>query len=288
MLFCLALVALIWIVSRATTLSWGPGIHVKLAQQLLDTMPDRLAPDQIELLERHADCFQYGCIAADIINLKQYGGLANHCHNWSIKERFEELVTTETEQVFVWGYLCHLAADVIAHNHFVPYQILYDLPPQVCGHTYWEARADSWVDEPTWLAVDALRLDTDLDSNDALIQKAVPKRALSMRSNKFIFNHVLLARAKRNWRGVMDKMRRRNPVGKVQEPYLEECLERCLENMFRTFDPRGLLDLRQYDPRGHDALRETRQLRRKLIEAHGNRIRGAEASRDEAEKAFGL
>lgn len=281
------LVALIGI-AVASTIAWGPGTHIQLAERLLDTMTDRLSSEQVDLLNAHRDCFQYGCIAADIINIKQYGGLTNHCHNWSIEERFGELVSTDTERAFVRGYLCHLAADVVAHNHFVPYQILYDLPPHVLGHTYWEARADSYVPEPIWLIVDELRTDTDLDSNDALIHAAVPKKLIPMAPNKFIFNHVLLARSKKNWRALMDKMRRRNPMGTVQEPFLERCLEQCLENMFRTFDAKAHLELRGRDPTGHSPLKETRRLRRSLIQTYGDRRRAAPAARDLAEKTFGL
>ncbi|MCA8961172.1 MAG: zinc dependent phospholipase C family protein [Planctomycetes bacterium] len=282
-IFVIAAIAL-----ASTRRAWGPGTHIQLAQSLLDTMPDRLAPEQVDLLSRHADCFQYGCIAADIINLKQYGGLANHCHNWSIQERLAEHVRSETEEAFVWGYLCHLAADVVAHNHFVPFHLLYDLPPALLGHTYWEARADSRTSERTWAIVDALRVDPDLDSNDSLIHRAVPRKALSMTSNKFIFNHVLLARSKKSWREIMDRMRRRTPMGTIQEEFHDRCLERCLENMFDVFDRRALLELRGQDPTGHGALRAAREIRRELIANHGNRRRAAASARVRAEQEFGL
>ena len=282
------LIALSIAFTIASTMRWGPGTHIQLAEQLLDTMTDRLSSEQADLLRENRDCFQYGCIAADIINLKQYGGLANHCHNWSIEERLSALVAHDTERAFVRGYLCHLAADIVAHNHFVPYHLVYGLPPQMLGHTYWEARADSYIPEPIWLIVDELRTDTNLDSNDELIRRAVPKRALSMSSNKFIFNHVLLARSKKRWRSIMEKMRRRHPIGEVQEPYLARCMERCLENMFRTFDPKAHLELRAHDPTEHRSLREARRLRRSLLKAHGDRHSGAGAARLIAEENFGL
>lgn len=267
--------------------AWGPGIHIQLAQELLERR-DELPDESRRLLEEHADSFQYGCIAADIINLKKYGGLDNHCHNWNIKERLEALIEHDAERAFLAGYLCHLAADLIAHNHFVPYHVLYDLPPALLGHTYWEARADDVVREETWWIVDGLRTHRELHDNDDLIHQAVPKKAFSMLSNKLIFNHVLLARSKKKWREVMTRMRTRRPARPLQARHLQTGLGLCLENMFLTFTDDGLAQLREGDPNGHAALKESRVVRRRLVDEHGSRKRASHAACEAAEDLFGL
>ena len=268
--------------------SWGPGTHIYLSSQLLKRMKRRLHKKQVKLLENHREPFLYGSVAADIINFKNWGGFKNHCHNWNVKERFEALIEEEHEIAFLYGYLGHLAADAIAHNHFVPFQIVYGLPPKVLGHTYWEARADSRVSEDYWHILDELRNTRELHDNDQTINRAVRRKALSLASNKFIFNHILLARSKKAWRVVMDQMRSRNPRGEIHERFLDQCHDACLENMFQVFDDLSLELLRKQDPTGHAALRAARRLRGVLINKHGSRADGAEEAKAMAKRVFKL
>lgn len=268
--------------------SWGPGTHVYLGTLLLRRMRRRLSKSQQRLLTDHRDAFLYGGIAADIINFKKYGGIKNHCHNWNMKERFEALIEEEHEHAFLYGYLCHLAADVVAHNHFVPFQTLHGLPPVLLGHVYWEARADGRIDEEYWKVIDGLRNRVELHENDQIINRAVRKKALSLSSNKWIFNNVLLARSKKSWRDIMDQMRRRNPRGELHDRFLKECHRRCLENMWKVFDDLELEKLRQWDPNGLAALSEARQVRRSLIQRHGSRSAGAADSQEIARDLYRL
>ncbi|MFN0059940.1 MAG: zinc dependent phospholipase C family protein [Planctomycetota bacterium] len=268
--------------------SWGPGIHIHLARDLVQNPPARLSRRQVRILKEHRDSFYYGCIAADIISFKKYGGLKNHCHNWNMKERIEAVSESDADAAFLYGYLCHLAADVIAHNHFVPYQVLYDLPPFVLGHMYWEARADSVVDEECWHIIDDLRTHKTLTRNDHKIHLAVPSKALSLRSNKFIFNHILLARSKRSWRKVMLQMRRRNPAGVIEPDFLARCLAACKKNMIHTFTEKQLTELRAFDPSGHQSLRAARQWRRTLVAGHRDRTSARAAARAAAQRCYGL
>lgn len=284
----LATLLVLFLAALAGGAAWGPGTHIQLAGRLLRRMDRRLAKSQRELLTAHTEAFLYGNIAADIISFKKFGGLRNHCHNWNMKERFEALIQTEHEQAFLYGYLCHLAADVVAHNHFVPFHMLHGLPPMVLGHTYWEARADDVVHEEHWQTIDGLRNRRELHQNDQMINQAVRKKALSLASNKWIFNNVLLARSKRGWRDIMDQMRSRRPVGTLQHRFLDECHERCLENMWLVFDALDLEHLKQWDPSGLGALREARLERRRLIAHHGSREAGARAAQDLAVKMYGL
>jgi hypothetical protein len=122
--------------------------------------------------------FLYGNIAADIINFKSYGGVKNHCHNWNIQERLESLAQSDGARAFILGYLCHLAADIVAHNHFVPYHVVYNFPPRLLGHAYWEAMADSKVRDVEWHQIDRLKRAKSIHAFDRLVHRAVRWRAL--------------------------------------------------------------------------------------------------------------
>ncbi len=281
-----ALLITIWALSLARS-GWGPGTHIVLRNRFL-AQSDRLPADKRALIEAHPACFSYGLIAADIINIKGYGGIQNHCHHWNIRERFEALAQEPEEQVFCLGYLCHLAADVVAHNHFVPFHLLYGLPAYIYGHSYWEGRLDVEAPNEVWEAIDELRTHSELALNDKLIQKAVPRKALSMRSNKLIFNYVLLARSRASWRRFLDRIRLETARSRLQEEFTEACLDRALELMFTVFDPQAFARVLEYDPTGKDALKETRRLRRRVKAQHKNAKAAQAASRRLADEVFGL
>ena len=270
------------------TAAWGPGTHVTFARRLLTEDLGEIPPEARKLIVAHEDHFLYGNIAADIISYKNYGGMKNHCHNWNIRERLLEHTDTDAELAFVYGYLCHLAADVVAHQHFVPFHIVHGLPPRLMGHLYWEARADAGIAPPLWERIDALRLDTALQESDRLVLAAVPKRAFSHTTNKFIFNHVLLARSRRSRRAIIDQMTAKRPRGVLQEKFLTACHERCRANLLAVFRDDDLAELRTRDPNGHDELAGSVRLRRDLIDEYGTRAAGAEASRHAARRTYGL
>ena len=269
-------------------LSWGSGIHIQFARRFLEEDLPELPPDLQSLLRHHEDQFLYGNIAPDIISYKNYGGLKNHCHNWNIRERLREHAESPADEAFIWGYLCHLAADVVAHQHFVPFHIVYELPPRVFGHLYWEARYDGTVAPDHWQRIDSLRLDRALRDSDQLILKAVPKRAFPYSTNKLIFNHVLLARSRRSWRKIIDGAIARRPAPTFVEHFVDQCLEECSEQLRRVFRESDEKELISRDPNGHAELAETTTLRKQLRAESANSATALEASRAAAEERFGL
>jgi hypothetical protein len=267
--------------------SWGPGIHIQLTRRALDQI--RRRRDQNEdhrIVLAHPDAFLYGNIAADLINFKKYGGMKNHCHNWSIRERLQELARTDLERAFILGYVCHLAADVIAHNHFIPYHRVRGIPPLILGHAYWEALADATVSDEDWDIVAALRRNKALHRNDHLIWEAVRWRALGSRSNKWIFNNILLLNLRRSWRDLIRLALRRRGNHSLDTEFFRHCWNRCLRNMLDIFDGDRLAVLKLRDPTGRVALRGARLLRRDLILKHGNIQEARAASRRLARVAY--
>src|SRR5262249_13324715 len=52
----------------------------------------------------------------------------------------------EEEQAFALGYLAHLAADVVAHNFFLPMRFVGQFKNRLASHLYTEARFDNLHD----------------------------------------------------------------------------------------------------------------------------------------------
>jgi len=187
-------------VSMVFLLPWGPGNHLEFASRIYRSKRRFLPPDMARLLREERAAYFYGNIAADIINFKGYGGHYNHCHRWTIVREMRQHCRSRAEEAFTLGYLSHLAADTIAHNHYVPYHLARYARSKGLGHLYWEMRADAFVPESHWRVITELKQNRALDALDQLVNDAVPRKALSLRANKLLFNHVLLISERNRWR----------------------------------------------------------------------------------------
>lgn len=256
-LLALGLVAL-WL------LPWGPGHHVEFAEKVWRRRRECLPRHVARLLGEEAPAFYYGSLAADIIHFKGYGGQYNHCHRWGIIEEMRELASTPRCEAFILGYLAHLAADTIAHNHFVPYHLARYARTKGLGHLYWEMTADRFVKEERWRTVAELRADSRLDELDELINRTVPRKALSMRTNKLLFNHVLLVSHRERWRRGMARI---HPIDSIslKPGFLRMFQRAAVERIRLALRPRGFLAIQRVDPNGKEAQRRALRLRRNLM-----------------------
>jgi hypothetical protein len=150
------------------------------------------------LLASYPYDFLYGNLAADLILGKKHIDYRLHCHNWDVAFDLLEKAPAEPQKAFVWGYITHLAADTIAHNIFIPSQVLRDDAPRGFKHAYWEVRYDSRAEKPIWdLAAKIQRL---VDPNDdKLLQAQLEETIFSHRVNKMIFDSLLLVQNMKQW-----------------------------------------------------------------------------------------
>lgn len=266
---------------------WGPGTHIQLTREILRRFRRRrvLRPS-MHLVLRHTQSFVYGNIAADIINFKAYGGFRNHCHNWNIQERLEEAAPDDAARAFILGYLCHLAADIVAHNHFVPYHLVYNFPPKVLGHVYWEAMADSHVSDPEWHTIDGFKQNRRLHVFDDMVHRAVKRRAFSLRSNKWIFNNILLLSCRRTWREIVRNVQSNAKRHPLDGRFHEACRTASLRLMLSVFYARRLPLVKLHDPRGKMAIEGAARLRRELIRDFGTRTDARDVARALAHAAY--
>lgn len=248
----------------ALGLSWGPGTHLDFALRLLRRKGHRLPANVEPLLRKHAEEFLYGNIAADIIHFKSYGGPKNDCHRWDVIDRMEALATTDGERAFVLGFLTHLAADTIAHNHFVPYHLARYARTKALGHVYWEMAADRFVPEGHWEIIGKLKKNKALDANDRLINEAVRRKVFSLWTNKRLFNNVLLMHSRDNWRNAMAKLRNRD-LPRLPESRLDTFRRAALDRMVLALQPGGREKLAHLDPSGREAQKESIRAKRSLL-----------------------
>jgi hypothetical protein len=108
-----------------------------------------------------------------------------------------------------------------------------------------------------------------------------------MRSNKWIFNNILLLSLRKSWRDVIRVAHSREKRFPLRGDFFRACRERSLADMLAVFDPASLLVLKLRDPRGKASLRAATRMRRELRRAFGNGDRGRDVSERVAHAAFG-
>ena len=252
-LLLLALAALC-LVSSAP---WGPGTHLEYAARVHGRRGE-LPPARASLIDEHRDAYDYGNLAADIINFKAWGGHYNHCHRWTIVDEMRAHADSEKDEAFCLGYLSHLAADTIAHNHFVPYHLArYARGGKGLGHLFWELNADRFVSDDHWQRVAELKSDPDLEALDELVNRTVSKKALSMKTNKLVFNHVLLVSERDAWRAQMDRVLPQAKVG-LDEEFLERFRSAATDRVVLALQDDGVRQLNHIDTNGKDAQKAAR------------------------------
>ncbi len=135
------IIALIWALTPEDAFAWGPAIHTMFAVNILDGRYGPLG-HILELISSYPYEFIYGSLALDF-QLK--GGQITHSHTWEHGFRILRESSSPLEKAYAYGFLAHLAADVPAHNYFIPRVLKEkDLNNKV-KHLLWEIRIDRWM-----------------------------------------------------------------------------------------------------------------------------------------------
>lgn len=177
--------------------AWGPATHLELSARVLENLA--LLPVGVRaLLGDYPLDFYYGSIAADIVVGKRFTHYLRHCHRWVIGLEVLGNAASPSQRAFGLGYLSHLAADVVAHNYFVPYKTILSFPAKAMNHAYWEVRFDTEAPREVWNIPPRISRKMHLD-NDELLQKVLSRSLLSFQTNKVIFLSVVLMGRFRRW-----------------------------------------------------------------------------------------
>ena len=185
--------------------AWGPGTHIYLGSAVLQSL-SLLPPAIAALLAAYPRDFLYGSVAADISLAKKYVPEGRHCHHWHIGE--EILATAETDRLRAvgLGYLAHLAADTIAHNFFVPRQLLLTSSSKGLGHSYWEHRMDLQLGERSTRIARDVVMNHDHSSADALFDRVLSATLFSFQTNRRIFRGMIRFQDNERWQSVFGAM----------------------------------------------------------------------------------
>lgn len=261
--------------------AWTPGTHVMLGEALLRSA-DLLLPTALaQLLTAHPFEFLYGSIAADTSFAKRYAKVGRHCHYWHVGDEILDRARDDALRAFGYGYLAHLAADVVAHNHFVPHQLAISSATSGAGHAYWEARFESALGEQ-WSrrAREVIRLDHG--HADEHLDRILSPTIFSTPTNRRIFRGMVHAADVGAYQRMLGLMAA-NSRWPLRGTAVSAHVERSFDHIVDLFVRGEQAVARRSDPSGEDALRDAKLIRKGALERGGER-----AARKDAADRFSL
>lgn len=246
--------------------AWGPATHVALGEAVLGAL--YLVPPAVRaILERYPLHFLYGSVAADISFAKKYVPEGRHCHNWHVGEEIFASAQSEHLASVGLGYLAHLAADTVAHNVFVPRQLLMTSTTQALGHTYWEHRMDMHVGEEFLNLARHVVVDHDHGEADELFDEVLSRTVFSFGTNRRIFRGMIRFQGHERWQRVFGQVLA-NSRFDLPNPTVDQYFERSFEHIIGYLRDRGGSAASELDPVGELNLKLAKKVRRRAMSDH--------------------
>ena len=169
--------------------AWGPGIHTVTALSSLEGA-EQILPAIGRIITAYPLQYLYGCLSADFFIGKSQRKKEAHPHNWEGGFKLLGEAGNDPEAAYAYGFLSHLAADVLAHNFFVPNLINSYYAKRRMGHLYWEIKADYLVG-PVYTRVARDVLSMDHLVCDDLLRQVVGKRRKGLGTKKRIYTQTV-------------------------------------------------------------------------------------------------
>ncbi|MCL7968398.1 MAG: zinc dependent phospholipase C family protein [marine benthic group bacterium] len=248
--------------------AWGPATHVQIGLEALRSL--NLFPAHIAgVIAQYPLDFLYGNMAADISLAKKYAQIGRHCHNWDVAREIHRAAGDDEKlQAAMLGYLCHLSADVLAHNSYVPRMLLTTSSTRGLGHSYWEHRMDTDVGiEHSQLARWIVTRHDNSDT-DALFRRVLSSTLFSFSTNRRIFHGMIRINGNESWQAIMDTVvdnSRWDLDPTTVARYLRHSFELAADFLVNDEDSRAAT----HDPIGDQALTEAKKIRRRVLMAEG-------------------
>ena len=246
--------------------AWSPGTHIFLGTSVLANL--QFLPGSVaELLSAFPMDFLYGSIAADTSFAKKYVPVGRHSHSWHVGQEIYDLAGTARLRAFGLGYLAHLAADVVAHNHFVPRQLVVTTSSKALGHSYWEARFDMYIGAAYGKkAFEVIK--EDHRANDEHLDRILSPTIFSLRTNRRLFRGMVQLGDLQSWLRVVQIAAEASRWG-LEGHVVEEHMAVSYDYVMDTLITGDAAVARRSDPSGNDALNAAKRMRRHALAAGG-------------------
>jgi len=270
---CVALVATVVFFIPNIAFAWGPITHLDFASECLRHL-STFTPAVKALLTQFPNDFLYGALAADITLGKDYVDYVYNCHNWRVGFLILNEADEDRQRACAYGYLSHLAVDIISHNYFVPYKTIRSYPARSIGHVYWEMRFDARRPKRIWdLAKKISKM--KFPHNDALFERMLRRTLFSFKTNRRIFKSVLTLHRLGQWRKMMGRVHEVSRF-KLYDRDIEDYRMLALDSVFKFLRNPEKAPCTKVDPTGADRLLYAKEMRHELARLTRKRIISSE------------
>lgn len=243
--------------------AFGPATHVFLGSRLLDTIT--LLPAGLgALLRAYPQSFLYGSVAADISFAKKYVPAGRHCHFWHVGEEILASAENDRLRAVAYGYLSHLAADTIAHNYFIPRQLLLTSSTRALGHGYWEHRLDAQLGERYGGIARAVVMEYDHSEADELFDRVLSGTIFSFETNRRIFRGMIRIQDNERWKAAFDRVLQ-SSRWELSVPTMDAYLSRAFDFVVDYLLRRQESVAAALDPTGDFNLQLAKKVRRMVL-----------------------
>jgi hypothetical protein len=176
----------------------------------------------------------------------------------------------EPLRAFALGYLAHLAADVVAHNWFVPIKLAVTSSTAALGHSYWESRFESHLGEgPARRARELILLDHS--RSDELLDRVLSPTIFSTSTNRRIFRGMVYVTDTESWQRIFQIVKERSrwdlPDDEIAA-YLDRAYDYIVDFLVRLDRSEPYL----HDPSGDEPLRLAKRVRRDALRRGGEEL----------------
>lgn len=240
--------------------SWGPGIHLHIADMILKF--GELKEDIKEKINRNKKQFYYGAISPDITLGKKYIKEAEkHSHIWETGFNVAENAETESEYVLGLGYLTHLAADVIAHNFFLPKQLLSGRGLRSFSHTIIEIKSDMILYKETNEIIKDI-LSQNYNEEDEYLKNIISKSIIPFGVNRKIFDYSLKSIKNKHfydWSNIITNHKERHEENREILMEYHSISYNAAIDVIANFSKAAVT---KYDPNGYKHLESLKDLRK--------------------------
>ncbi|HEY7566898.1 MAG TPA: zinc dependent phospholipase C family protein [Gemmatimonadaceae bacterium] len=259
---CVVCALLIVALVPASAWAWTPGTHVYLGEAVLRA-PELLPASVGELVRAFSYDFLYGSIAADTSIAKKYAVTGRNCHAWSVGLEIYDKARDEPLRAFALGYLAHLAADVVAHNYFVPYRLTVTSSTVALGHSYWENRFETHLGERVSRRARELIL-LDHSRSDAHLDRILSPTIFSTPTNRRIFRGMVRVGDSDSWQRIFQLMSERSRWD-LADIDVSGYLGRAFDYVIDVLSLLDRSEAQGQDPSGTRALRMAKRVRREAL-----------------------
>ena len=190
-------VGLLFLLLPPEVYAWTPGTHIYLGESVLANLP-HFPPRWPTCCGRIPSISSTATSRPIPPSRSTTRRSGRHCHYWHVGQEIHDLAPTDALRAFGLGYLSHLAADTIAHNYFVPRQLMLTSSTAAVGHSYWETRVEAHLgDAYARAAKDVILLDHA--PADAHLDRIIAPTIFSVRTNRRLFRGMVHLTETTSW-----------------------------------------------------------------------------------------